>query len=123
VPVEPTNNRSPLISVANTPPIKQSGIDAFSLRRSAEKSSVAPGEKMDNSPSATTPPGRRSLGRLMSTGGKKGKENKSGPSPSQTKSGWSTLDENILRRESGVAGPGSSKSRMPVPLRNIFKFK
>ena len=123
VPAQTTTSRSPLVLMANKPP----AIHTFPFRRSSAKDSAAVGEKADRSRSLSTESGRRSLGRLMSASDGKEKENKSGPLSSQSKSGWSALDENILRRESGAAGPqirsGSSKSRMPLPLRNIFKFK
>ena len=96
----------------------------FPFRRPvAKQSPEAPGKPPRQTKSSL---GRHSLGKLIRTSPGKGKENKASDSPPPD-SRYSTLDENVLRRSASAAGhieTGTNKSRMPVPLRNIFtRFK
>jgi hypothetical protein len=131
VAVSPASRRKPLPThtpvsrplLTPTPtqsPTRPAVANSFSIRRTVTKLTAEP--KKTPSPK-TASLGRNSLGRLIRTSPGKGKENKATSSFPQI-SRWSSVNENMLRREGVQFESKASKSRMPVPLRNIFtRFK
>lgn len=109
------------LSLAPPVPAFVQKISRTSPRTPFRKASSPPINSRPVSQPHVKPTGRHSLGGMINSADKENKEGKGRASFSPKAVSRLTLDENTFRRGNGN---GSSKSRMPVPLRNILtRFK